>query len=238
MPNELFPPTEALKERTLRAARTTPSPVRSQRRWRDVGLMTAGLLITVAMFLAMGTVRPTGRPTALLIETSLSAALIAVAAMSAILGPGDRMLGPPRGVLLLGALTAPLSFLSWKLAWSLHAGMMDPWPTRPAYRCLLLIFFLALPPLLSMVFLRRNSDPIHPSAHGAALGVVFGMCAVVLGDLWCPVGHVPHLLVGHILPVALLGLVGAWPLARVLAMPAPESLDRRGQSAVLPRCPS
>jgi hypothetical protein len=128
-----------------------------------------------------------------------------------------------------------LIFLIWKLAWSSrYAGMMAPWPTRPGYRCLLLILFLAMSPLLAIVFLRRHGDPINPSAHGAALGVAFGMCAAVLGDLWCPVAHVPHLLVGHILPVVLLGIAGAWPLSSVLAMPASDDRDRECQSAVPP----
>jgi hypothetical protein len=75
--------------------------------------------------------------------------------------------------------------------------------------------------LLATVFLRRRSDAVHPAAQGAALAVAFGMCATVLGDLWCPVGHLPHLLGGHILPVALLALLGAWPLGRLLAIRRP-----------------
>jgi hypothetical protein len=37
-----------------------------------------------------------------------------------------------------------------------------------------------------------------------------GACATLLVDLWCPVAYVPHLLLGHTLPVALLSLIGAW----------------------------
>jgi hypothetical protein len=33
--------------------------------------------------------------------------------------------------------------------------------------------------------------------------------AWLLVDLWCPVGHFGHLLVGHVLPIALLVVGGA-----------------------------
>ncbi len=37
-------------------------------------------------------------------------------------------------------------------------------------------------------------------------------------DLWCPVGHLGHLLAGHLLPTALLGLLGAWLGQRLLGL--------------------
>jgi hypothetical protein len=42
----------------------------------------------------------------------------------------------------------------------------------------------------------------------------------VLVDLWCPVGHVPHLLAGHVGPMLLVGAVGAVAGARVLGVRA------------------
>ena len=36
-----------------------------------------------------------------------------------------------------------------------------------------------------------------------------GACAWVAADLWCPVAYVPHLLLGHILPLFVLAGAGA-----------------------------
>ncbi len=64
-------------------------------------------------------------------------------------------------------------------------------------------------PLLAMAFVRRNSDPNHPRLTGATLGVAAGACAWVFTDLWCPVAYVPHLLLGHVLPIMILAAAGA-----------------------------
>jgi hypothetical protein len=43
---------------------------------------------------------------------------------------------------------------------------------------------------------------------GAAIGAAAGAWSWTLTDLWCPVAYVPHLLLGHVLPVALLAIAG------------------------------
>jgi hypothetical protein len=53
---------------------------------------------------------------------------------------------------------------------------------------------------------------------GVALGVATGAAAAALVDLWCPVGHVPHLLIGHVAPILLLGGLGALVGARTLGV--------------------
>jgi hypothetical protein len=44
--------------------------------------------------------------------------------------------------------------------------------------------------------------------------------AAVLVDLWCPIGHVGHLLGGHVTPMLLLGAVGALLGPRALGVHA------------------
>jgi hypothetical protein len=65
--------------------------------------------------------------------------------------------------------------------------------------------------------MRRRTDPVHPGIAGAVLGVTAGLAAGSLVDLWCPVGHIPHVLLGHILPLVLVALAGAWAGRRLLA---------------------
>lgn len=128
------------------------------------------------------------------------------------------MLGRPRGWLIAVALAAPLGFLVWKASLSQEFNLTDPWPTRPGIRCLLLTFSFALAPLGALFFVRRGSDPTHPRSLGLVLAVAAGTSAAALVDLWCPVGHLRHLVMGHVLPVALLGLVGIWLGQRLLAV--------------------
>jgi hypothetical protein len=63
-------------------------------------------------------------------------------------------------------------------------------------------------PLLTLLYSRRGTDPSHPNTAGMALGVSVGLGVAVLIDLWCPVAHIPHLLMGHLLPVAIFALLG------------------------------
>jgi len=66
--------------------------------------------------------------------------------------------------------------------------------------------------------LRRGSDPLHPVLTAAAFGAAVGAGAWVLVDLWCPVGYVPHVLLGHVLPLLLLIGLSALLGSRVVAM--------------------
>lgn len=52
------------------------------------------------------------------------------------------------------------------------------------------------------------------------MGVAVGLGAALPVDLWCPVAHPQHVLLGHVIPVALLALVGAVLGARWLSIRA------------------
>ena len=80
--------------------------------------------------------------------------------------------------------------------------------------------------------IRSVAKPITPAATGAAFGAGAGLGSAVLVDLWCPVSYVPHLLLGHVLPIAILAAAGALIGWRVLA------IRRRGSDPVRPAPPS
>ena len=61
-----------------------------------------------------------------------------------------------------------------------------------------------------MLFARRGTDPTHPRIAGLSAGASIGLCVALFVDMWCPVAHVPHFLLGHILPIALLALAGVF----------------------------
>ena len=81
-------------------------------------------------------------------------------------------------------------------------------PERPGERCLSLSLLVAVGPLLSFLAIRRHA-PVRPALNGAVMGFAAGACAWVAVDLWCPVAYVPHVLLGHVLPLFVLAGAGA-----------------------------
>ena len=128
------------------------------------------------------------------------------------------MLGRSSASLLVLVVALPLVVLAWKTAVTVPFGpaMMAPWPGRPGFRCLGLSLGMAAPLLAAFLVMRRRSDPVHPGIAGALFGVTAGVAAGTLVDLWCPVAHVPHVLLGHILPLVLLACLGSWIGRRLL----------------------
>lgn len=122
---------------------------------------------------------------------------------------GRSMLGRSRLSLLCACALIPMALLTWKAGISVAFGdHMVSWPERPGLRCLSLSLLVAAGPLLAFVALRRSA-PVQPALNGAAIGIAAGACAWISVDLWCPVAFVPHLLLGHVLPLFLLAGMGA-----------------------------
>jgi hypothetical protein len=175
--------------------------------------------VPLLLFVAVGGPRVGPRPLALAAATALGTFGLAALALFVAVGRGSSMLGRSRRLLLGTAAIVPLGFLLWKLGatWTVP-HMMDAWPTRPGLRCFGLTALLGAWPAVALVWERWRSDPVHPLALGAALGVAAGVAAASLVDLWCPVGHVPHVVAGHLAPILLLGGIGALAGARALGV--------------------
>ncbi len=134
------------------------------------------------------------------------------------------MLGRRRNWLIAMSALVMVSLVAWKVvATSQFSDMSLPWPARRGFKCLGLSLLLGIGPLAALSFMRARSDALHARATGAALGVAAGACAWLLVNLWCPVAYFPHLLLGHVLPIMLLALVGAWIGGRWIAMTRPAS---------------
>jgi hypothetical protein len=143
------------------------------------------------------------------VTTAGGALGIAVSALWLTLRRGRSMLGRSRGWLLYGGLLIPITLFAWKVGSSMALGDgMAVWPERAGLKCLGLSLAVAIGPLLSFLAMRRTAV-LHPELNGAAMGFAAGACAWLAVDLWCPVAYVPHVLLGHVLPLFILAAVGA-----------------------------
>jgi hypothetical protein len=198
-----------LKARVLAAAAEERAPTRQQVIRRETLLLVGSLTAQLVIFLAFGGVRLDGRASPCMLGTAIGGALIAGAAAWISLQRGRSMLGRPRAWLIAVIVLVPVVLFGWKIWWSAHyTGALAPVAGRYGYRCFVLSLGLAVVPLSAFLWARRASDPTHPRVLGAAAGVAIGASSWTLVDCWCPVAHPAHLLVGHVLPLVLLGLLG------------------------------
>src|SRR6185503_7132348 len=109
-----------------------------------------------------GGVRAAPRPHALVVETVLGSALLALLVAAAGLSRGRSMLGRPRAWLMALVLLTPLSLLAWRvLSSSRYPEMMRQWSARPGLRCFLLSCAMSVVPLLGVLWMRRGSMPAN-----------------------------------------------------------------------------
>lgn len=213
-----FGPAPDLKRRVLATVQTEPAPTQRtvrQRGWLTFGICTA---IALAVFAKAGGVRIYDRPGLLVVWTCVGWIVAASAAAAFGVARGRSMLGRSTASLVMLIIALPIVLLAWKIGVTAPFGpeMMAPWPGRPGLRCLGLSLAMAAPLLVAFVVIRRRSDPVHPAIAGAVLGITAGVAAGTLVDLWCPIAYLPHVLLGHILPLLVLALVGAWAGRRLL----------------------
>ena len=193
-----------LRARVIEQSRHIPSPTRTEAAAHQRTATSVVLLVSLGLFVAAGGVRPGPRPTELLVETAVGSTAVAIAATFAGVRRGRSVLGPPRSHLLAVAFLTPLLLAAWRIGMSArYPGMMAAWPERPGLRCLVMSLTLAQAPLMGLLWIRRDSDPVHPRSTAAAIGTLAGAFGWMLVDLWCPVSHVPHLLIGHVGPLLL-----------------------------------
>jgi hypothetical protein len=228
-----------LRARVLAVAAAEASPTRAALTRRNVfisvvaaasglgafvifaALMSEGQLVRLGGEVALQ--QRSARSVPLVVTTAGGALGIAATALWLALWRGRSMIGRSRRWLLSGGVLIPLSLFAWKVSSSMAFGdAMVAWPDRAGLRCIALSFFVAVGPLLSFLAMRQRVS-VRPALNGAVIGLAAGACAWVAVDLWCPVAHLSHLLLGHVLPLCALAGAGALLGPAVLTLSiAPE----------------
>jgi hypothetical protein len=206
------------KSRVLASVREVPAPTRKETLQRQTWLIAAGLTGALALFFIKGGLRVTSRPPSLIALTSVGTAIFVGVGMWLLFTRGPSGLRRPRTVLIGATILSAAGFVTWRYGISALYGRAGAWPSRVGLRCLVLSVGTGGLMLFAALMSWRRSDPITPRATGAAFGAGAGLGSALLVDLWCPVGYVPHLLLGHVLPIAILSVAGAVIGGRVLGM--------------------
>lgn len=208
-----------LRAQVLELSTLEPSPTRAELARQHRIVLGVVLLVPLLIFVACGGIRLGPRPERLVLQTALGSAFLAAGVAIVGIGRGRSMLGRPRWWLLAQVLLTPVLLFGWRILISTYyPDMMAEWVDRPGLRCFTLSVILAFAPLLGLLWLRRGSDPLHPRLTGAAFGAAVGAGSWVLVDLWCPVSYIPHLLLGHVLPLLLSIALSALLGSRVIAV--------------------
>jgi len=206
------------KSRLLASVRDVPAATRKETLRRQTWLFAAGLAGALALFFIKGGLRVTSRPPSLIALTSLGTAVFAGLGMWLLFTRAPTGLRRPRAVLLGAALFSTVAFVTWRYGVSALYDRAGVWPGRVGLRCLVLSVGTGGLMLFAALMSWRRSEPVTPRATGAAFGAGAGLGSALLVDLWCPVAYVPHLLLGHVLPILVLALAGGLIGGRVLGL--------------------
>ncbi len=205
-----LPPPPDLRASILERARVAPSPTRATTRRANVAAAVLGLATAATTIAALG-VALGGRPLPFVILSVLGWAAIAALASAVGEARGKTMLGRARVILVVCALAVAPAIFAWVM------GCTVGWPElreaagswRVHATCLAFTMLLSLGPLVSLAFVRRATDPVHPRATGAAIGAAAGAWGGVLIDMHCPLTQPLHIALAHVLPVLIYATVGA-----------------------------
>jgi hypothetical protein len=200
--------TPELKARVLAEAMREPAADRSavRRRVRRAWLFVA--VLTLLTFGALGGLRAVERPLPFVLVTAVGWGGVALAATWGSIRRGS-MVGRPLPLLLAAILATPPALAAWYLAWL--GRLESPVSVAPlgrAFVCMAVCVAFAAAPFVVLASTKRATAPAHPRVAAAALGVVASAWASVLMDLHCEHADVLHVIVGHVAPVLLLGLLG------------------------------
>jgi hypothetical protein len=202
----------------LASVREVPAPTRQETLRRQTWLVAAGVVGALAIFFIKGGLRMTSRPPSLVALTSLGTAGFVGVGMWLLFTRGRSGLRRPRTVLLGAAVFSTVAFVAWRYGISALYDRTSLWPGRVGLRCLVLSVSTGGLMLFAALMSWRRSEPLTPVATGAAFGAGAGLGSALLVDLWCPVSYMPHLLLGHVLPIVILSVAGALIGGRLLGL--------------------
>jgi hypothetical protein len=204
------------RSRILASVTDIPAPTRRQLVRRQAWLVLAGVLGALTLFWVEGGLRATGRPPSLVAWTNLGTSCFAGVGMWFLFTRGRSGLRRAWAVLAVAAAAPAAAFVLWRYGLASAYRLADPMPGHVGFHCFTMSVATGAILLFFALLAWRHADPMTPRATGAAFGAGAGLGSALLIDLWCPISYVPHLLFGHVLPIAVLATAGAAVAGRIL----------------------
>ncbi len=208
---------DQLKASLLAEVRFIPSPTRRGHRLREAVVLFAVLAMYLASYLVVGGYHAASdRPTSFMVVTTMGFVLATFAAIWGVFGDRKSMTGPPLIWMVAVVVGVPLMQLGWVvLGNELFPHSHRACTGRVGNVCLDFSLTLGSMPLLLLAAWRRRANVVHPGWAGATLGTAVGAAVGILIHLSCECTGLTHVLRGHILPVALLAIFGAFAGVRM-----------------------
>jgi hypothetical protein len=212
------------KARLMAAIQGAPSQTRKAAQAWTWLVLPAGVIIAAALYFAFnGIEHGKGRALWFYVTCAVSWTAVAIVSLWGALGRARATSWRSRSALVAFALGTP----SVLFATMFIFAVADPevttiHPEKIGWRCLGLTLAAAAFPLVALLYAKRESDPVHPSFTGAALGSACGAAAGIIVELWCPIAAPRHVAFGHILPIVVLAGLGALLGARILGLRRPR----------------
>jgi hypothetical protein len=223
-------PSERLYLRIRAAVEALPAAT-TRTRTRIFAALALVPALTVAVVLIASEV-VYGEPAAgLHVDVSSATAMSTILASLAVLAVASTLLALWQGndgfgigsisLTSIAALVVPV-YAALTVLRPLHSGAADdvaltgvaisPW----GLRCLFVATAVSVPVLAILAAALRRASAVSSRLRGAALGAAAGAWGGVAVFVFCPSGNLQHLLVGHVLPIALFTVLGVVALTRVL----------------------
>jgi hypothetical protein len=220
---EVAPP-RALEAQIRAAVRSTVAP-RIGTRARLAVTLALTPLVTAAVSVVAAVVLYDRAPLSRGLEASspwpllvavLGCAALSLASTLIAVRPGRDGLGSSAPSLLATAALVPalLALVALAGPWGAAGahGDVSPW----GLRCALVAGLTGVLVAAGFAAALRRAAPVAGALRGAALGAAAGAWAALAVAWFCPGGGQAHILVGHVLPPALIPLLGALALPRAL----------------------
>ena len=213
-------PSPALRDRVLTAAGAEQAPTRAVGARRRARLLAYAFAFTAVLSAAIGRPGLRARPFAYVAALAVAWFAIAAVATWAGVSRGGSMLGRGRVWRTGVAVLTPLALLGTSLVcgalWP--ETLVDQSNAGAHLLCFAGTTAFAMGPLVAFFGIGAASDPVSPRFAGAALGVSAGVWGSLAIELHCRFASPFHVAIAHVMPVALLAMVGIAAGGRLLAL--------------------
>ncbi|WP_311271128.1 DUF1109 domain-containing protein [Sphingobium sp. WCS2017Hpa-17] len=195
------------------------APVQRRSMLREGGLVFALGAVELALFLALGVMRPDmhhmgGSP--FLMWRMGSLGLLAIAACALAIKSYSPTAQPRRGVMLAGALAA-LAIVSGAFVAPegvADRALLDRIDPASGILCATSIFLLSLPVMALLGALMRRAAPTQPRFSALASGIAAGACGAFVFAFCCPFNDPLYVIVWYSIGCAAVAAAARWRLPR------------------------